>query len=126
MSEVVPLDEFMGSLSSDVLSMAASGRVDRSAINAGRNLQTAASNASVARRRRYAKLVSLNAEGYFDDDAMRERDPVLFHTMLGEYLGETLQDGGGDYDEASHITADDVREDMVRGDRKSTRLNSSH
>lgn len=117
MQEVDPLDAFMESLSSDVRSVAAAGRVDRSQLPQARNQQIASTVSAVARRRRYAKLTALTAEGYFDDDAMRERNAALFHSMLGEYLGETVQEGSGDYEEARHITAEDVREDMVRVSR---------
>jgi hypothetical protein len=114
MQEVDPLDAFMQSLSSEVRSVAAAGHVDRSQLPQTRNQQIASNVPAVARRRRYAKLAALTTEGYFDDDAMRERNPALFHSMLGEYLGETLQEGSGDYEDARHITAEDVRQDMVR------------
>ncbi|KAK9802681.1 hypothetical protein WJX73_005341 [Symbiochloris irregularis] len=67
--------------------------------------------ASLVKNRRYAQLKRLMAQGsFFGDDALRSRDPVLFHQLVGQYqptvvpaktgrLSTDILDQGVNYDE---------------------------
>lgn len=44
--------------------------------------------ATVVKNRRYGAVARLEAEGYFDEDEMKRRDPLLYDQMVGRYLTE--------------------------------------
>ncbi|XP_014670890.1 PREDICTED: coiled-coil domain-containing protein 97-like, partial [Priapulus caudatus] len=46
------------------------------------------SSRNLVRNRRYNAIKGLTAEGYFSDDSMMQRNPLMYQQMVGQYLTE--------------------------------------
>lgn len=82
---------------------------EKAATGASPSSSGARKNAA-AKNRRLAKLELLDKEGYFDMEAMRSREPYLYHLYIGQYI---LQPG------ASCLEVDNNNTAAVEGEKHS-------